>query len=104
MRVINVAKRPCVQDIGHGQRKLVVGAKDGKRVWSSADCSYGGAKHERRTLKPDKPVSFDVRWAGRSSAPGCPKDRSTVRSGSYELTAKLGDVPSIPARFTMSAR
>lgn len=101
MRVLNVAKQPCVQDVGHAQRKLVVRARDGKRLWASQDCSFGETKHGRRTLKPGKPVSFDIRWAGRTSESGCPKNRSTVPAGSYELTAKLDDVPSVPARFTI---
>lgn len=101
MSVMNVGQQPCIQDIGHGQRELSINSASGERLWGSSDCSYADDKPERRPLERGKPVTFSVNWAGRTSSPGCSAERTTVKQGDYQVTAKIGEVPSVPAKFSI---
>jgi hypothetical protein len=97
--VINVSDRPCVRDLDPERLEIVVWSADGgTRLWSSNDCSSAkGAKP--RTLVPGEPVASSVRWAGRTSEPGCPARRATVPAGEYRLLSRVDDVISGPTQF-----
>jgi hypothetical protein len=48
---------------------------------------------------PGQPVVYSVRWSGRTSAPGCPADRTVVLAGSYQVMTRVDDVISAPTPF-----
>ncbi len=91
----------CTRDIGRGQRELAVTTAAGERVWSINDCSTA-AGSKSRVLQSGERLTFDVTWAGRTSAPGCPTDRSPVAAGEYRLFPRLGEVVGEPAPFTVT--
>lgn len=97
--VTNSSDRPCVRDLDPVRQEIVVWSADGgQRLWSSNDCSSAKGANPR-TLQPGEPVSFSVRWAGRTSAPGCPARRETVPVGEYRLLTRVDDVISPPTQF-----
>jgi len=97
--VTNRSKQPCVRDLDPVRQEIVVWSADGsKRLWSSNDCS-SVKRADLRTLVPGEPVAFSVRWAGRTSAPGCPARRETVPAGEYRLLTRVDDVISPPTQF-----
>jgi hypothetical protein len=100
--VTNSSDQPCVRDLDPGRQEIVVWSADGsERLWSSNDCSSAKGA-DLRTLAPGEPVSFSVRWAGRTSAPGCPERREVVPPGEYRLLTRVDDVISPPTQFVRS--
>ena len=97
--VVNTSEQPCVRDLDPARQEIVVWSSDGSlRLWSSNDCSnVRGA--DLRTLVPGQPVASSVRWAGRTSAPGCPQQRTTVPAGDYRVMSRVDDVISAPTPF-----
>jgi hypothetical protein len=97
--VTNTSDQPCVRDLDPVRMEIVVWSADGaERLWSSNDCS-NAAGMDLRTLVPGQPVASSVRWAGRTSAPGCPVERSTVPAGQYRVMSRVDDVISAPTPF-----
>jgi hypothetical protein len=97
--VTNTSAQPCVRDLDPVRQEIVVWSADGGlRLWSSNDCSSAKGA-DLRTLAPGEPVAFSVRWAGRTSAPGCPARRETVPAGEYRLLTRVDDVISPPTQF-----
>jgi hypothetical protein len=97
--VTNTSDRPCVRDLGPVRLEIVVWSADGgQRLWSSNDCSSARGA-DPRTLAPGEPMAFSVRWAGRTSAPGCPERRDGVPAGEYRLLTRVDDVISPPTQF-----
>jgi hypothetical protein len=97
--VTNSSDEPCVRDLDPGRQEIVVWSSDGsERLWSSNDCSSAKGA-DLRTLAPGEPVSFSVRWAGRTSAAGCPERREPVPPGEYRLLTRVDDVISPPTQF-----
>jgi hypothetical protein len=97
--VANSSKQPCVRDLDPVRQEIVVWSADGStRLWSSNDCSSAKGA-DPRTLAPGQPVAFAVRWAGRTSEPGCPAKRETVPAGEYRLLTRVDDVISPPVQF-----
>jgi hypothetical protein len=100
--VTNTSDQPCVRDLDPVRLEIVVWSADGaERLWSSNDCS-SAAGMDLRTLVPGQPVASSVRWAGRTSAPGCPEARSTVPAGQYRVMSRVDDVISAPTPFLRS--
>lgn len=100
--VTNAGKVTCVRDVSRELRELVIMSADGReRLWSSQDC-YGPPEEQRRMLAPEKPLEFELRWAGRTSAPGCPANRRTVPPGSYQLIGKLGTLTGTPTPLVLA--
>ncbi|WP_139191025.1 hypothetical protein [Actinokineospora iranica] len=100
--VANTGPHPCTRDIGRAQRELVVTGPDGAtRLWSSNDC-YAAKGEHWHVLAPGERHDFDLTWAGRTSAPGCPPTRTAVPPGDYLVTAKLGPLagPGVPITIT----
>lgn len=97
--VVNISEQPCVRDLDGARQEIVVWSGDGvDRLWSSNDC-VNPATVDLRTLVPGQPVAFAVRWAGRTSAPGCAGERTVVPAGSYRVLTRVDDVISEPAPF-----
>ncbi|HEX6354552.1 hypothetical protein [Actinophytocola sp.] len=101
LEITNAGPVPCVRDLSRQLREVVVLAQDGTRLWSSNDC-YGQPKEDVRLLPVNEPAVFSVNWAGRTSAPGCPANRSPVPAGSYQVLGRLGALISPPAPLTLT--
>ncbi|WP_424184004.1 hypothetical protein ACOBQX_18885 [Actinokineospora sp. G85] len=91
----------CTRDVGRGQRELAVTTAAGERVWSINDCSAAEGSKPRVLLTGER-LTFDVTWAARTSAPGCPTNRSPVPAGDYRLFPRLGKIIGAPAPFTVA--
>jgi hypothetical protein len=101
--VTNVSDQPCVRDLDPVRQEIVVWSADGsERLWSSNDCSSAQGV-DLRTLVPGQPVASSVRWAGRTSEPGCPLERSTVPAGDYRVMSRVDDVISPPTPFVRTS-
>jgi hypothetical protein len=97
--VTNIGDQPCVRDLDAARQEVVVWSSDlAQRLWSSNDCSTA-AGVALRTLVPGQPLVFSVRWAGRTSVPGCPAERTVVPPGSYRVMTRVDDVISAPTSF-----
>jgi len=95
--IANTGALPCVRAVGRELRELLVMTQDGaNRLWSSNDC-YASLGAEEHTFAPGERLTFTVRWAGRTSAPGCPAGRHTVPAGAYVIVGRLGALTSPPA-------
>jgi hypothetical protein len=101
LHIANVGPVACVRDVSRQYRSIVLMSGDGKtRLWSSSDC-YSVNTNEVRTLQPGQSLSYNVAWAGRTSAPGCPAGRTTVPAGTYELIGQLGALAGTPTPLTL---
>jgi len=97
--VVNIGEQPCVRDLDGARQEIVVWSGDGaQRLWSSNDC-VNPTTVDTRTLAPGQPVAFAVRWAGRTSTPGCAEERTEVPAGAYRVLTRVDDVISGPAPF-----
>lgn len=100
--VVNISEQPCVRDLDGSRLEIVVWSGDGvDRLWSSNDCVNPDTV-DLRTLVPGQPVAFEVRWAGRTSTPGCAEERTVVPAGAYRVLTRVDDVISEPAPFLRS--
>lgn len=101
LHIANVGPVACVRDVSHQLRSIEILAAGGTTpVWMSSDC-YALTTHEVPTLAPGQSLAFSVTWAGRTAAPGCPSNRTTVPAGNYEIVGKLGNLTSPPTPFTL---
>jgi hypothetical protein len=101
--ISNDGQLACTRDISRKLRELLVVSADGvKRLWSSNDCADPEPGKDVRLLQPGQKVTFSITWAGRTSAKGCPADRSTVRAGEYYVVAKLGKLASHPTPMKLT--
>ncbi|MCG8917811.1 hypothetical protein L6E12_18690 [Actinokineospora sp. PR83] len=88
--VTNAGAVPCTRDVGRALRELVVTGADGvTRVWSNNDCARVSGQ-QPQVLQPGERLVFEVNWAGRTSAPGCPLSRTAVPPGNYLVVPRLG--------------
>ncbi len=100
--VVNVSDQPCVRDLDGARQEIVVWSGDGAdRLWSSNDC-VNPETVDLRTLVPGQPVAFAVRWAGRTSVPGCAEARTVVPPGAYRVMTRIDDLISAPTPFLRS--
>lgn len=98
--IANRGSAPCTRDVGQAARGIVV-TSGNDRVWSSDDCSPGGAA-QVVTLRPGAaPLTFPVRWARRRSAPGCPSGLRDVTAGTYRVVGHFGTLTSDPDTFSL---
>jgi hypothetical protein len=100
--VVNAGQVPCTRDISRGLREVVVTSADGaSRIWSSNDC-YQFNQPDARIMQAGERLAFEVKWAGRTSAPGCPSKRTTVKAGTYSVVGKLGPLTSQPVPVVLT--
>jgi hypothetical protein len=94
--VINAGQVPCTRDLSRALREILVVSPDGaNRIWSSNDC-YHSTQPGAQIMQAGERVGYEVKWAGRTSAPGCPSRRATVLAGTYSVIGKLGGLASPP--------
>jgi hypothetical protein len=104
LHITNTGPVACARDVSHQFRSLIVVPLGGTApLWSSTDC-YSLVTHEVPVLAPGQAVTYNIAWAGRTSAPGCPARRSSVPAGEYALIGKLGNLSSVPTPFTLTSR
>jgi hypothetical protein len=97
LRIGNGGAVACVRDVSHQLRSVEIRSADGKQVlWSSADC-YSLHTDEVHVLQPRQVLSYNVVWAGRTAAPGCPEQRTTVPAGGYEMIGRFGKLTGRPS-------
>ena len=100
--VVNISDQPCIRDLDGARQEIVVWSGDGAdRLWSSNDC-VNPTTVDLRTLVPGQPVAFSVRWAGRTTVPGCSEERTVVPAGAYRVMTRIDDLISAPTPFLRS--
>ncbi|MEJ2867261.1 hypothetical protein WCD74_05750 [Actinomycetospora sp. OC33-EN08] len=100
--VTNTGTAPCTRDLGPARTAMAVVRSAGDGLWGSDDCAPGGDP-DVRTLAPGQEQVISLRWAGRTSLPGCPGDRDAVPAGTYQLLTRLDGTISDPAKFTIAS-
>jgi hypothetical protein len=101
--VTNAGQVPCTRDISRSLREILVTTQDGAtRLWSSNDCSRSTLPPESQIVQPGEHLGYEVKWAGRTSAPNCPIKRTTVQAGTYSVVGRLGALtgPAVPLVLT----
>lgn len=99
--VANKGTVPCTRDVGQGAREIRV-TSGNERIWSSDDCSPGGGSQTVTLLPGAAPVTFNVTWSRRRSAPGCPAGAEMAAAGTYRVTGRFGQVVSTGDTFTLT--
>jgi hypothetical protein len=99
--ITNTGSVPCTRDLDAARQAMAVVRKPGDGLWGSNDCSPAHSS-DVRTLAPGQDATFTVRWAGRTSLPGCAGERTTVPPGDYQLLTRLDGIVSDPTRFTLA--
>ena len=98
--ITNTGSAPCTRDLDAARQAMAVVRKPGDGLWGSNDCSPAHTQ-DVRTLAPGQDAVFTVRWAGRTSMPGCSGTRTVVPPGDYQLLTRLDGTISDPAKFTL---
>ncbi|WP_367133112.1 hypothetical protein [Saccharothrix sp. HUAS TT1] len=99
--VANTGPLPCTKEIGRRVRELVVTSADGgTRLWSSNDC-FATEGSEVRVMRPGERFTYDLRWPGSTSAPGC-RSQTRLGGGDYLLTAVVAGRASNPVIFRVT--
>jgi hypothetical protein len=102
LHIANAGAVPCLRDVSRQLRSIELLAANGKTIlWSSSYC-YTVHTDEIRTLQPKQSLAYSVAWAGRTAAPGCPTNRTTVPAGKYELAGRLGTLIGPRTPLTLS--
>lgn len=99
LSVTNSGKVACTRDLGQKARELRL-TSGNDRVWSSDDCSPGGAA-DRVVLKAGERRTFTVTWARRRSKPGCPGGQAVAAPGTYRVVARLGKIEAPGTAFLL---
>jgi hypothetical protein len=100
LTVKNTGAVACVRDVGPREQEMLMYTRDDKRVWSSNDC-YPDGGTDIRTLDPGEAITSTVVWSGLGSQPGCAGKRSRVPAGTYQISARVGDVRSKPVDLVL---
>lgn len=96
MTITNTGTDPCTLDAGSAALELlVVSGED--RIWSSDDCQEG-AESRPSTVEPgeDGMLASSVEWTLVRSADGCVEGLPALKAGTYQLTARAGEITSEP--------
>jgi hypothetical protein len=101
MTVTNTGSKACVRDLSGPLQVYTVYSKAGKRIWSTSDC-FPGQGSDVRELSAGQSVSYNIKWSGTTSTPGCSTPRVPVTAGSYTVVAALGKLASKPRPFTIT--
>jgi hypothetical protein len=99
LTVENISDAKCRRDVGPRALELRV-SSGGSKIWSSDDCSPGGAVDER-TVLPGDSFGQTVQWSRVVSAPTCPTPQEQAPAGDYQVVARNLEIISDPAVFTL---
>jgi hypothetical protein len=99
LAVENTSDAACLRDIGQEALELRV-SSGGAKIWSSDDCSPGGAVKET-VLEPAEPFVQALTWGRQLSEAGCPTPLEPAPAGDYQLVGRNLDVLSEPDAFTL---
>ncbi|MEV4311057.1 hypothetical protein [Actinocrispum sp. NPDC049592] len=100
--VVNAGQVPCTRDLSRQLREILVMSQDGQtRLWSSNDC-YHYNEPGAQIVQAGERLGYEIKWAGRTSAPGCPSKRSVVPAGTYSVVGKLGALSSQPVPIVLT--
>ena len=96
MTITNSGAAACTLDAGSAALELlVVSGED--RIWSSDDCQEN-AESRPTTVEPGEAgmLASSVEWTLVRSGEGCAKDLPALKAGTYQLTARAGEITSAP--------
>jgi len=99
LSVENISDAKCSRAVGPRALELRV-SSGGSKIWSSDDCSPGGALDER-TILPGDSFGQTVQWSRVLSAPDCPTPQEQAPAGDYQVVARNLEIISDPAVFTL---
>lgn len=89
----------CLRDVGAAANTVTI-TSEGRRIWSSDDCTPGG-EVDIRPISQTKPFAVTVTWQGDVSRPGCESPRPKAPAGSYTVQGRNGDVTGPRDTFTL---
>lgn len=90
LTVRNASSTPCRRDLGQGASELLV-TSGPDRIWSSDDCSPGGAPGPV-VLDPGQEDVQRLTWPATRSRPGCEGDKAAVAPGTYVVSGRNGEL------------
>ena len=96
----NTGETACSVDLALSEEVELLLVSGDDRVWSSRDCQDEAAER-LVTLEPGATDAQTARWQRVRSQEGCPGDLAEPEAGTYEVTARVGEATSEPARFTL---
>lgn len=101
MTITNTGTSLCSLDAGSAALEVVV-VSGSDRIWSSDDCQ-SAAQSRVTPLPPGEAgmLASSVEWPLERSAPGCPEDLAPLRPGTYQVTARAGEITSEPQAVTI---
>jgi hypothetical protein len=99
--IANKGTVPCTRDVGQAAREIRV-TSGNARIWSSDDCSPGGGSQIVTLLPGAAPLTFNVTWSRKRSAPSCPAGAETAEPGTYRVTGRFGEVVSTGDTFSLT--
>lgn len=99
MTIENTGADKCTLDAGSANLELVI-SSGSERIWSSDDCQKS-AENRPTVVDPGAKLQSEVPWDVVRSAQGCPSSQAALKAGTYQLTAKVGDIDSAPLTFTV---
>ena len=101
MTITNTGAAACQLDAGSAALELmIVSGED--RIWSSDDCQEA-EENRPTTVEPGEAgaLASSVQWPLERSAEGCSEDLPALRPGTYQLSARAGEIISAPTVLTI---
>ena len=96
----NSGDTACKRDIGAKANTVII-TSGGYPVWSSDDCSPGGASNVV-TMKPGDEYQVTVTWKGELTEGKCPSNPPQAQAGSYDAKGRNGKVDSKQVTFALT--
>lgn len=101
LHIANAGAVACLRNVSHQLRSIEIIPVHGRKpLWDSSYC-YQARSDEVRLLQPGQSVSYSVRWAGRTAAPGCPVSRTMLPAGTYDAVGILGSIKGPRTHITL---
>ncbi|MET1035236.1 MAG: hypothetical protein ABWX68_08385 [Arthrobacter sp.] len=99
MTIVNNGDASCALNVGTSQQEFAI-VSGSDRIFSTSDC-LAEATDVGVVVEPGQRETARFTWERVRSAPGCKEVAAKPRPGTYVFTAKLGDVASNKASFTL---
>lgn len=102
MTITNTGTAACTMDAGSAALELLV-VSGSDRIWSSDDCQTD-AQSRPTTVEPGDAgvLASSVEWTLVRSAAGCAQGLPELKAGTYQLTARAGEITSAPVAFEIT--